>query len=218
VGGTVVVVVVVGGVVVVVVVEPGVVVVVVVLEVGMLDVDDDDVVGRVPAVIWKAPPSTELDPHTTRVALAPAGLEGRGAVEPEKKPPVPDTKGVELSTGLLARGPEWTSNAPLVPWGQSVTTKVIDVPAGPWFGKKFKPRAAAGVAVKATRPRMAAGSSMLTRFVIACFVIACFMIACFRVACFRINFIGRTTVRRTARMGGKGRGPSSPGSVEGWIS
>ena len=160
----VVVVVVVGAMVVVVVVEPGVVVVV---EVGTLDVDDDEVVGRVSAVIWKAAPSTELDPHTTRVALAPAGLEGRGAVDPEKKPPAPDTKGVELSTELLARGPECTSNDPLVPWGrQLVTTNVIDVPAGPWFGRKFRPRAPAGVAVKAIRPRMTAGNSLLARFVI----------------------------------------------------
>ena len=109
---------------------------------------------------------------------------------------MPDTNGVELSTELLARGPECTSNAPLVPWGrQSVTTNVIDVPAGPWFGAKFKPRAPAGVAVNASKPRMTAGSSQLARFVIACF---------------RVNFIGRTTVQRTARMGGSGRGPSSP--------
>ena len=119
VGGTVVLVVVVDVVVVdvVVVVGPGAVVLVELLEV--LDVDDDEVVGRFPAVISKAPPATELAPHTTCVALAPAGLEGRGAVELEKKPPMPDTNGVELSTELLVRGPECTSNAPLVPWAGS---------------------------------------------------------------------------------------------------
>ena len=49
---------------------------------------------------------------------------------------------------------------------QSVTTNVIEVPAGPWLGAKFRPSAPAGGAVKASKPRMTAGSNQLARFVI----------------------------------------------------
>jgi len=75
-----------------------------------------------------------LELHTTRVALAPAGLDGRAAVVPKKAPLACETNVLEVNTALVVSGPAKTSKVPSVapdPLGQVAPKKSIWVPTGP---------------------------------------------------------------------------------------
>jgi len=116
----------------------GVVDEVLVLDPGTV-LDVVDVAGA--AVMTKSSPTAEVPAlvHTSRVALAPAGLDGRAAVLVTKGPPAPpsEVNGVVLSGVPVGSAPENTSNTPSVvpdPLGQPVPVNWIVVPGGPVGG------------------------------------------------------------------------------------